>query len=258
MSLIEKDDSSSKGQIQVLTRAMEILRLLNANSGDLSQVEIGAKLGMARSTVSRLLIALEAEGLVRSTGSRGRYRLGSELVSLAASARQNEWLALHPLLVELSNEINETVDLSILDGNHAVFVDQVVANHRLQAVAAVGDSFPLHATANGKALLAAMPTLEVKRILASGLKSFTKHTITNPEKLMVELREIKARGGIAFDLEEHTEGICAVGAILGSFDHELLAVSIPVPFRRFEQQEDKLVEVTKTFIAKVSRFVAQQ
>ena len=242
----------------MLTRAMEILRLLNANSGDLSQVEIGAQLGMARSTVSRLLIALEAEGLVRSTGSRGRYRLGSELVSLAASARQNEWRALHPLLVDLSQEINETVDLSILDGNHAVFVDQVVANHRLQAVAAVGDSFPLHATANGKALLAAMPAADVRRILAGELKSFTKHTITDPDKLITELESIRSRNGIAFDREEHTEGICAVGAVVGTFDHELLAVSIPVPFRRFEQQEEKLVQVIQEFSDKVGEFISQK
>lgn len=258
MSLIESDGASNRGQIQVLTRAMEILRLLNANSGDLSQVEIGMKLGMARSTVSRLLIALEAEGLVRSTGSRGRYRLGPELVSLAASARQNEWRALHPLLLALSEEINETVDLSILDGNHAVFVDQVVANHRLQAVAAVGDSFPLHATANGKALLAAMPVAEARRIISGELKAFTKKTITDPEKLSEELVAIRKINGIAFDREEHTEGICAVGAVVGTFDHELLAVSIPVPFRRFERQEERLIVAVEEFRNKVREFTSQQ
>lgn len=45
---------------------------------------------------------------------------------------------LHPFLTDLSRRLNETVDLSILDGDRADFIDQVVAPHRLQAVSAVG------------------------------------------------------------------------------------------------------------------------
>ena len=109
---------------------------------------------MARSTVSRILNALDDEGLVASRGARGRYRLGPEIARMADTVRLGVVMDVHPFMEELSRELGETVDLSILDGDRATFVDQVVSPHRLRAISAVGESFPLHCCANGKALLA--------------------------------------------------------------------------------------------------------
>ncbi len=249
-------ETDSRSGIQVLTRAVEILRLLNAYPAGLSQGELGERLGLARSTVSRLLMALEAEGFVASTGPRGRYRLGPELVRLAASARRHAWLDLHPLLVDFSLQIGETVDLSVLEGDRAVFVDQVVADNRLRAVSSVGDSFPLHASANGKAFLAAMPEVEVKRILSGRLDVLTDNTVTSPTVLREQLDAIRARGGVAFDLEEQSAGVCAVGAVVGYLDHDLLAVSIPVPVQRFRGREEELATAAAAFSARVSDWLA--
>lgn len=74
MSAEEQDTRS--GGIQVIARAAELLRVLQAHPGGLSQAEIGERVGMARSTVSRILNALEDEGLVASRRARGPYRLG--------------------------------------------------------------------------------------------------------------------------------------------------------------------------------------
>jgi DNA-binding IclR family transcriptional regulator len=249
-------DADGRSGIQVLARAIEILRLLNAYPAGLSQTEIGERLGLARSTVSRLLMALEAEDFVVALGPRGRYRLGPELVRLAASARRSAWLDLHPLLVGMSEEIGETVDLSVLEGDRAVFVDQVVADNRLRAVSSVGDSFPLHASANGKAFLAALPEVEVKRILAGRLDALTANTLTTPGALRADLDGIRARGGVAMDVEEQSEGVCAVGAVVGHLDHDLLAVSIPVPVQRFVGREDELVAAVADFAVRISDWIA--
>jgi DNA-binding IclR family transcriptional regulator len=249
-------ESDARPGIQVLARAFEILRLLNAYPAGLSQTEIGERLGLARSTVSRLLMALEAEGFVVALGPRGRYRLGPELVRLASSARRSAWLDLHPLLVDMSVEIGETVDLSVLEGDRAVFVDQVVADNRLRAVSSVGDSFPLHASANGKAFLAVMPEVEVKRVLAGRLDELTENTLTTPTALRAELDAIRARGGVAIDREEQSEGVCAVGAVVGHLDHDLLAVSIPVPVQRFTGREDELVAAVADFAVRISDWIA--
>lgn len=141
MSAEEQDTRS--GGIQVIARAAELLRVLQAHPGGLSQAEIGERVGMARSTVSRILNALEDEGLVASRGARGPYRLGPEITRMATTVRLGVVTEMHPFLTELSRELDETVDLSILDGDRADVVDQVVPPQRLRAVSAVGESFPL-------------------------------------------------------------------------------------------------------------------
>lgn len=77
---------------------------------------------------------------------------------LAAAARRTLPQLLRPVLEQLHGTLGETVDLAVLDGASVRFVDQLAATHRLRAVSAVGASFPLYRTANGKALLPRCPT----------------------------------------------------------------------------------------------------
>jgi DNA-binding IclR family transcriptional regulator len=251
MAVTHSEDTQDKGQamsrpvgedtsgVQVLARAADILRALHDAPAGLTQAEVGERIGLARSTVHRLLNALEEEGLVESSGRRGRYRLGPEIPRLADAAWRGLHTSMHPLLEELSRQVNETVDLSILDGNRVTFVDQVVAARRLRAVSAVGESFPLHCTANGKAFLARMPARELDKILAGTLTSFTPHTMVDPGALRRELDVVRTEGA-AYDREEHTEGICAVGTVLTGWSGGPLAVSIPLPAQRFYGRETVL------------------
>lgn len=248
---------AGQSSIQVLVRAAEILRLLHGHQAGLSQSEIGEHLGLARSTVSRLLIALENEGLVASTGPRGRYRLGPEIARLAGSARRNAWDDLHPRLVEFSFQIGETVDLSILERDRALFVDQVTAGNRLRAVSAVGESFPLHACANGKALLAALSEQDRTRLISGRLERYTDATITTPAGLRKEIAMVIEQG-VAFDHQELTEGVCAIGASLGRIDGELLAISIPVPAQRFAERASDLRQGLLEFVARVRDGLGQR
>jgi DNA-binding IclR family transcriptional regulator len=225
--------------IQVIARAADILRTLRQAEGPLSQAEVAERVGLARSTVHRLLNALEDEGLVESGGPRGRYRLGPEIGRLADTARRGLIASIHPLLEELSHDVNETVDLSILDRDRATFVDQVVAPHRLRAVSSVGEAFLLHCTANGKAFLASMSPQDVARAVAGPLPRLTSHTITDPAVLLDELDQIRAEG-MAYDREENSEGICAVGMVLKGLPGTALAVSVPLPAQRFYGREPLL------------------
>jgi DNA-binding IclR family transcriptional regulator len=229
----------ARSGIQVIARAAEVLRLLQAHPGGLSQAEVSERLGMARSTVSRILNALEDEGLVASRGARGPYRLGPEIARMAGTVRVSVVMDVHPFMEELSRELEETVDLSILDGDRATFVDQVVSQHRLRAISAVGESFPLHCSANGKALLANLPPEQQAQAVPSRLARLTDNTITTPAALRKELERVRAEG-IAYDREEQTEGICAVGVVLRGVSEQMVAVSVPVPAQRFYRRESEL------------------
>ncbi len=247
---VDSDDARGGG-IQVIARAAEMLRLLQAHPGGLTQAEIGERLGMARSTVSRILNALDDEGLVASRATRGRYRLGPEIARMASTVRLSLVMDVHPFMEELSRELQETVDLSILDGDRASFVDQVVSPHRLRAISAVGESFPLYCCANGKAMLANMPPKQQAEALPSRLVRLTANTIATPAGLRKELDRIRA-DGVAYDREEQTEGICAVGAVLGGVTEEMLAVSVPVPAQRFYGHEEQLAQALVAWVGKVN------
>ncbi|WP_322860221.1 IclR family transcriptional regulator [Mycobacterium europaeum] len=251
MSVVAEEARGSG--IQVIARAAEMLRLLQAHPGGLSQAEIGDRLGMARSTVSRILNALEDEGLVASRGSRGGYRLGPEIARMANTVRLGIVMDVHPFMEELSRELGETVDLSILDGDRATFVDQVVSPHRLRAISAVGESFPLHCCANGKALLAGLPPEQ----LPSRLARLTPNTITSPAALRAELERVRAEG-VAYDREEQTEGICAVGAVLKGVAGHAVAVSVPVPAQRFYGRESQLAQALRAWVENVNAWLAAQ
>lgn len=248
-------DDARGGGIQVIARAAEMLRLLQAHPDGLNQAEIGERLGMPRSTVSRILNALDEEGLVAARAARGRYRLGPEIARMSATVRRSVVIDVHPFMEELSRELEETVDLSILDEDRATFVDQVVSPHRLRAISAVGESFPLHCCANGKALLASLPDAERVRAVPSRLARLTANTITTPAALRKELEQVRA-DGVAYDREEQTEGICAVGAVLKHVSEQPVAVSVPVPAQRFYRREAELADALRGWAAKVDAWFA--
>jgi DNA-binding IclR family transcriptional regulator len=137
--------------------------------------------------------------------------------------------------------LGETVDCSVLDGNHVLFVDQIPGRHRLRAVSVVGSNFPLHSTANGKAVLAELSSEEVSRLLRGRLKRYTEKTITNPAALARELAAIR-EAGVALDHEEHTIGISAAGVALRDPSGDFAALTVPMPTQRFVGHEDEIAK----------------
>jgi DNA-binding IclR family transcriptional regulator len=221
--------------VQSIARAAAVLRALERSPHGLGITELSGATELPKSTVHRIVAALAAEELVaRST--EGRIRLGPAIAQLGATAHEALAGQLRPLLLGLRRDLDETVDLSVLDGAAARFVDQVPAPHRLRAASAVGELFPLHCTANGKALLAALPTETADALLPARLPRLTPHTIVARRALLAELDRVRA-DGIAFDREEHTLGVCAVGVAVPTGGKPVAAISVPVPAQRFGQIE---------------------
>ena len=146
--------TNDKSQVQVIARAATILRALEEENAGLSLGQIAQRVNLARSTVQRIVAALETEKLVIAATPNGRVRLGPTILRLAASVRSDFMTLTRTFLERLSEELHETVDLSTVKKDHLVFIDQVIGSQRLRAVSAVGDTFPLYCTANGKAYLA--------------------------------------------------------------------------------------------------------
>jgi DNA-binding IclR family transcriptional regulator len=239
----ERKGRPRRDGIQVIARAAAVLRALERAPEGLALGEIAVIVELPKSTVHRLVAALASEDLVTQERG-GKVRLGGGIARLAAAARENLVDQLRPVLLGLRRDLDETVDLAVLDGAGVRFVDQLPTPRRLHAVSAVGEVFPLHCTANGKALLAAMPDEQALALLPSRLPRFTPSTIVSREGLRSELARTRA-AGIAFDHEEHTEGICAVGAAVVDATGPVAAISVPVPSQRFAGHERELARAVR-------------
>lgn len=242
-SSLAEEGGSERQSIQVISRAASLLRALQDHPDGLSLGELAKRVALPRSTVQRIVDALDREGLVSAASASRGVRLGPALLALAAATRFHLAELARDTLEDIAKACLETVDLSILDHDKAVFIDQVTGSQRLTAVSAVGVAFPLHACANGKAMLAAMSREEFSRVRKQlPLGANTTATIVSLEQLETELDSIRALG-VAYDHDEHAEGISAVARAMRSPSGELFAVSIPVPSQRFRKNEKGLTDL---------------
>ena len=236
MQAVGGQNLNDKTQVQVIARAAAILHALEDEADGLSLGQIAQRVNLARSTVQRIVAALAAEKFLIAASPNGRVRLGPTILRLAASARTDFVAIARPFLVQLSNELKETVDLAVVKKDHLVFIDQVIGSHRLRAVSAVGETFPLHCTANGKAYLAELETDAIARLIGASYEQRTPRTLTRLEDLLKDLKSVR-KTGVAFDREEHTQGICAAGVATRDPLGNVIAISVPVPAQRFYQHQ---------------------
>lgn len=234
MAQTERNPTTNRDEgIQVLRRAAAALDEIAAEPGRLRLVDLGERLGLAKSTTRRLLVGLVEVGLV-SVDANGRFSLGERLLGFGGATGAQVAAIFRPTIERVARATDgETVDLSILRGQRMLFVDQIESSHRLRAVSAIGVRFPLHDTANGKAALAAFEDTDVEAALSrlgTGVA----------DALRREIAEIR-RTGIAFDRDEHTPGISAAAIARRSLGDNVIAISVPTPTERFAEKEEQII-----------------
>ncbi len=230
----------ARSGLQVINRTADVLRALQNHRQGMTLAELSAAVALPKSSVHRLVAALQQEGLLAG-GTRGRIRLGPLLIQLASASERSLGEDLLATMRRLAADLQETVDVSVLDGDCIRFVAQHPGQRRLQAVSAVGARFPLHCCASGKALLAFLPREEAAALLPARLPALTANTITTRKALWTELDRIR-ESGVSYDREEHSEGISAVGAVLADEWGAIAGISVPVPTQRFSGREAEFAE----------------
>lgn len=234
---------------------LEALAAAQAPDG-LTLTEISRRVNMHRSTVFRFLATLHARGYVTRDATTGAYRLGSQVLTLAAT-----WLneldirqVARPMLRQLCDSSRELVHLTILDQGDVVTVDRIEGLQPVSLQTGIGNRRPAHCTAAGKAMLAFLPAAEADRIVTSGLAAATPGTITSPDLLRRQFTDIR-RLGYAIDFEEHFEGVCCVAAPVFGFDQRVVAsISIAGPAHRMPHERiQQLGEEVCSAAAMVSR-----
>lgn len=209
-----KQDQKNGG-IQVIARAAAIMRALGNNPKGLSHAAIAQAVDLPRSTVQRIITALEEERLVESIGPQGGFRLGTALGLLINQTQTDIISSVQPFLIELGQLLNESVTLSSLIGDKVYVIDRVVAERELRIVFPIGINPPSFATSSGKILLAELSPLDLEAILPKQLPALTSTTL-NKKALLAQLEQIRA-SGIAEETEEYIEGICSYATIIRTY-----------------------------------------
>lgn len=201
--------------VRSVDRAAALLLALGESHGEAGVTELARRLGLHKSTASRLLATLEKRGLVEQDDETGRYRLGLVVIRLAEKAERTLDLRAiaMPELDRLARATRETTGLGVADGDQLLTVAQADGPNLVAMGDWTGRGVPIHSVAAGKVLLAAMPEREILKLVRRGLDRFTDRTITQLEPLLEELARVRRRG---------------YATAFGEFDAGLNGVAAPV------------------------------
>ncbi|AEF39458.1 IclR family transcriptional regulator [Hoyosella subflava] len=231
-------DTRTASAVQSVDRALVILEIV-ARLGEARVTDVAAELGVHKSTASRLISALESRGYLAQAHNRGRVQLGRSIVRLARSADTDGDLVRHSqqFCTNLAEEVGETVNVSVREGDRAVCVVKADGPSGVAAYTWVGQSGPAYATSSGKLLLAELPEAELHECLAAGLTALTPQTVTDMSELTRVLKFVRARGWAESE-EELEAGLNAVSAPI--YDHTakvIAALSVSGPAYRLKAED---------------------
>ncbi len=204
-------------RVQSLGRGLDLLDHIAGRSREGARLtDLARELSLSKAACYAMLQTLIARGFVadKGTGIARRYRLGMTLARLGEQTIDSIALpdVAVPALRDLTAEVSLTSRVAVFDEGYAVVVGRIDAPGAIRFDAALGRRELPHCTAVGKALLASLPTVEVREILnRTGLPRRTPRTITSVTALMKDLARI-GRRGYAIDDEEDTEGVQCIGA----------------------------------------------
>lgn len=235
--------------IQVIDRMTILLDAIAARGDAASLKYLCADTGLHPSTAYRILASMTAHGYVGRTPS-GDYRLGHKLFELGCrvNARLDLRHEAQAFMETLRDELGESVNLTIREGDQVVYVERAIANRMMRVEQLVGSRAPLHVTAVGKLMLATGGEQAIEEYAErTGLPGLTKNTLTDLKRLKAAVRKDLAQG-YALDNEEAELGVGCIGALIRDASGDVVAgLSVSAPMeRRRDDWIPKVVEVAQT------------
>lgn len=230
-------------RIAAVDRALSVLEILSQR-GELGVTEIATELCMTKSLVFRILHTLEVRGYVAKDSVRSLYGLGYRAWHLGDEAAKQRGLLriAEPVMEDLRDRFNESVNLLVRDGLNALVVTTRESRHSMRLFAQPGRHGPLHAGGGSMILLAYAPVEVREETLARSLTRFTPSTITDPIELEKKLFKIESDGFHVTreDLDEDAFSIAA--PIIGPNSEVVAAVSVAGPVSRLNNEnQDKIL-----------------
>jgi IclR family transcriptional regulator, acetate operon repressor len=227
----------------VLENAIAVLRSFTAEEPLLGVTEIAGRIGLHKSTVSRILATFEQEHLVERDPESRRFRLGLGMIALAGPllAELEERRVAYPVLRELSERTGETSALMVWNGSESMCVEQIASRHQVKHLAPLGARYNEALSSSVQVFLAAEDADRVRKLLRSGSITLPGLDEESLEAYLVRLQESVTRGW-AFNFGETS--IEEVGVASPVFDHRGdIVASVLIPAPKFRVSQDTLASL---------------
>src|ERR1051325_3979119 len=230
--------SAEPGRLSSVASSIRLLKAFSEQQVEIGISDLAKRLGVAKSTVHRLAVTLVADGMLEQNPDTGKYRLGLSLFRLGSLVRQRMNVSNEgrTLLRELSEKVNETVHLAVLDGAEIMYVYNLESTQAIRMRSDIGVRKPAYCTAEGQALLAHQPPEVVEQVIRHGLPARTPQTITDPEALKKVLEGIRARGYAIEDEESEIGMRCIAVPLFNDAGEAVAAVGLAGPVTRLSKK----------------------
>lgn len=241
-----------------MNRGLDIIEALASEKGELEFSEISKRLKIPRASLARILNTLRKRRFIDKDEKSGRYRLGLKFIYLVSFVYDKIDIRSYarPYMVKLAETTGETIELSTLDHDQLVLVEQIESEQGIRLYSRIGSAYPyLHTTAPGKVYLSQMSDEKLERVLNKiGLPKITENTITEIERLKEELKQV-AKKGFAFENQELRIGVRRFAAPIFNHENRLVAcLGLAGPFFRIGLRDKaRLGRLVKNTADEISR-----
>ena len=223
--------------VSSVEKAFRVLSAFDDAHPTLSLTQLAATVELDKSAVQRFTHTLMQLGLLAKDPVTKRFELTSRTLEFGYRFTKSNNLVRRasPYLLHLSQETEETVNLTVLDAANIVFISRFQSRHVLNTDVMIGTSLPAYCTAPGIAILAKLPDSEIEGILAaSDLRPVTPHTTWRKDDIMKKIERTREVGyGVAWD-EYFLGDLSVAAAIMGPHGRPAGAISIAVSSARYD------------------------
>jgi len=228
---------SNIAAIQVIDRSARLMELIASHREPATLKLLSAESGLHPSTTFRILSSLIDVGFVARDNS-GHYFIGRKIRQLGDSVAHTQDIrdVAREVMDTLRDEINETINLTVREGDEVIYVERVLPNRMMRVEQVIGSRAPLHVTAVGKLMLGKLGGSFIRGYCKrTGLKAYTKYTITTMKALSIAA-QTAIEDAYAYDNEEAEIGVGCIGALI--YDHQgqvVAGLSISAPIERRQE-----------------------
>ncbi|ALA20567.1 MULTISPECIES: IclR family transcriptional regulator [unclassified Chelatococcus] len=244
--------------VMSVEKAFRVLEAFGGQRQTMSLSQVAAATDMDVSAAQRFTHTLTRLGYLRKDPETKRFELTPKSLDLGYHFLRGNRLIERamPYLMHLSKETEETVNLTVLDDTHIIFVSRFMSRHMLNTDVIIGTRMPAYCTAPGIAMLSCLPEAEALAIIdRSDLKAHTAHTTFQREELAAKLR-LSAERGFATAFSEFYNGDASVAAaILDEHGRPEGAINIAVSYARYTQEE--VIERFSSLVVAAARAVSR-